>query len=322
MVCTKSAFLEVPMLDCLKLLERYQIEMFCGKGHVDMMNAISVLESIFDKIFFKENQKIKRVFSKLLRSSEEFALVVESLKEHKTIQLEGEKPKFQFSTGFQKNIKDIDFLAAQHFPLCMWEMYRAFKREKHLKHMGRLQLILFIRGLGFKAEEVIQFFKKLVSRGPSSKKLKEYEYSIKHAYGLIGSKTEYSGFGCPKIIANSRPSKGDVHGCPYNYYGEDQLRKLLMSKLNNEMEVADILASNSMGPKFGCRRYFCSKNKIKDIEDLNEGVGRHPNLYFNISYFKKGSKTAQMKRKALLGSKEDGQKENGNGQKIKIEIEA
>lgn len=285
-----GSFLRVPMRDCLRLIESYSLEMVRGFGLADADMAASVLKTIFDRQFLKENQKIKRNFANFTRSSLEFKFLMESLKKFRQGRLAGEKPRFEAGSGFQKNIRDFDFYAQNHFPLCMYEMYRSFKAERHLKHNGRLQLILFIKGLGFKAEEVIQLFRGIVAKGPAAGKVKEYEYMIRHSYGLVGGKTEYSGMGCPKIMANSRPSKGDVHGCPFSYYGEDALSKLLLHKVGNALQVREILKSNALGPKFGCRKFFCAKNKLLDIEDVDDGIGRHPNIYFNVSYYRKGRK--------------------------------
>ena len=305
-VSCKDTYLEVPMLDCLRLVEKYMIEMFKGKGRVDMKNSFNVLESIYEKMFRKENIKIKRNIKNLIQGNPEFKLIVESLKEFKTIQMVGEKPVLLPGQGFQKHIKDIDYFAQVHFPLCMYEMYRTFKRDKHLKHMGRLQFILFMRGMGFKVEDLIKFFTEIVKSGPASKKVKEYVYAINHAYGLTGSKTEYSGMGCPKIISLSRPSKGDVHGCPFDYFGDQHLFKLLNHKLGNEREAQEVVEARSLGAKFGCRKYFCKKNKIADIEDLHDGIGRHPNTFFAKSYYKNSKKSKKEKKP----------------EKIQIEVEA
>ena len=289
-ICGNSSFLNVPMKDCLRLIENYSIEMVRGKGKAEINVASSILKTIFERMFRKENYKIKKNMSNFTKANLEFKMVVESLKEFKQRKMEGDKPIMKPGAGFQKNIRDIEFYAQNHFPLCMYDMFRTLKRERHLKHNGRLQLILFIKGLGFKVEEVIQFFKEIVSKGPAAKKIKEYEYMVKHSYGLVGSKTEYSGMGCPKIMSNSRPSKGDVHGCPFNYYGEDSLFNLVVHKLGNAKDAQEVVKANSMGAKFGCRKFFCSKNKLLDIEDVDEGIGRHPNIYFNVSYYRKGRK--------------------------------
>lgn len=291
-----DSYIKVPMKDCLRQIENYEVEMFRGWGHVQMGTSIKILETIFNRTFRKENQKIRKNMSNFTKSNFEFKMIVDSLKEYKQHELSGERPAIKRGLGFQINVRDIDYFAQNHFPLCMYDMFRTFKRDRHLKHNGRLQLILFMKGLGLKAEELINFFKAVVSKGPAAKKIKEYEYMIKHSYGLVGGKTEYSGMGCPKIMSNSRPSKGDVHGCPFNYYGEDSLFKLLMHKLGNESEAKEILKANSMGAKFGCRKFFCTKLKLLDIEDVDDGIGRHPNIYFNVSYFRKGRKRAFQKK--------------------------
>jgi hypothetical protein len=49
--------------------------------------------------------------------------------------------------GLSEDIKaaSIDDLAQKHFPLCMRSMHDRLRRERHLKHMGRLQYGLFLK---------------------------------------------------------------------------------------------------------------------------------------------------------------------------------
>ena len=39
----------------------------------------------------------------------------------------------------------VDALASKHFPACQYNLWRRLKRDRHLKHYGRLQFGLFLK---------------------------------------------------------------------------------------------------------------------------------------------------------------------------------
>ena len=53
----------------------------------------------------------------------------------------------------------IDGLS-QHFPLCMQNLHRELRKNSHLKHYGRLQYTLFLKGIGLNLQECIVFWRK------------------------------------------------------------------------------------------------------------------------------------------------------------------
>lgn len=63
----------------------------------------------------------------------------------------------------------IDALS-QYFPLCMQNLHRELKKNHHLKHQGRLQYTLFLKGIGLDLQECITFWRmsfKLITDGKS-----------------------------------------------------------------------------------------------------------------------------------------------------------
>jgi DNA primase large subunit len=52
----------------------------------------------------------------------------------------------------------VDDVAKKHFPPCMRNLYERLKRDRHLKHFGRLQLGLFLK---------VSDHRKVVKRVPS-----------------------------------------------------------------------------------------------------------------------------------------------------------
>lgn len=57
---------------------------------------------------------------------------------------------------------------SKHFPLCMQNLHRELRKNNHLKHYGRLQYTLFLKGIGLSLNECIAFWRKsfkLISDG-------------------------------------------------------------------------------------------------------------------------------------------------------------
>lgn len=55
---------------------------------------------------------------------------------------------------------------------------------------------------------------------------KKYAYGIRYNYGKEGKRTNFSPYGCIKIIMSS-VAPGDVHGCPFRHTEVPLLRQRL-----------------------------------------------------------------------------------------------
>jgi DNA primase large subunit len=67
----------------------------------------------------------------------------------------------------------------------MKTLFTALKNQHHLKHFGRLQLGLFLKGIGLTMDEAMQFWKQEFSKkGVDGDKFeKNYGYNIRHMFG-------------------------------------------------------------------------------------------------------------------------------------------
>lgn len=57
------------------------------------------------------------------------------------------------------SVDQLPALAENSFPLCMSTLFTALKTEHHLRHGGRMQLGLFLKGIGLSLEESLAFWK-------------------------------------------------------------------------------------------------------------------------------------------------------------------
>ncbi|XP_057984849.1 probable DNA primase large subunit isoform X2 [Hevea brasiliensis] len=87
------------------------------------------------------------------------------------------------------SIKDIDLVAKSSFPLCKSHLFEKLREDHHLKHGGRMQLGLFLKGVGLKLDDALAFWKAEFSQKVGAERFdKEYAYSIRHNYGREGER--------------------------------------------------------------------------------------------------------------------------------------
>ena len=98
-------------------------------------------------------------------------------------------------------LSDLDYYSRQSFPPCMKSLYTVLKNQHHLKHFGRLQLGLFLKGMGFTMEEAMQFWKAEFTKKIDGDKFeKNYAYNIRHMFGQEGKRNDYRPWNCQKVI--------------------------------------------------------------------------------------------------------------------------
>lgn len=140
--------------------------------------------------------------------------------------------------GAQMTAANVDKLS-QHFPACMFHLHRTLRRDAHLKHYGRLQYTLFLKGMGLNLEECLIFWRSGFHKVTDDTFNKEYRYNVRHLYGDVGGDANrrgggYSPFTCQKILTEHPPGPGEAHGCPYRHFSLENLTALLQ-----QMGVAD-----------------------------------------------------------------------------------
>ncbi|KAI9777919.1 MAG: hypothetical protein M1839_008454 [Geoglossum umbratile] len=191
---------------------------------------------------------------------------------------------------------------AQHFPLCMHNLQTTLATTHHLKHFGRLQYTLFLKGIGLSLDDAIQFWRQSFSNITDDRFNKDYRYNVRHAYGDVGGDANrrgrgYSPFSCQRILTEHHPNAGDVHGCPYRHFSVDNLTSLLQATGVTDRDVLKEVREDVSRSRFhiACNRVFehTHKAEIRRAKD-EEGWGAaeldtivHPNTYFKRSYLLK-----------------------------------
>ena len=196
------------------------------------------------------------------------------------------------------NANSIDNLS-QHFPLCMRNLHMTLRKNSHLKHFGRLQYTLFLKGLGLSMEDCLMFWRQSFKLITDDTFNKEYRYNVRHAYGDVGGDAirrgrGYSPFSCQKILTEHPPGSGESHGCPYRHFSIDNLNGLLQATGVTDRDVLKGIKEDVEKKRFhiACNRVFewAHRGNIRRVkEDGTWGAAEldtivHPNTYFKRSY--------------------------------------
>jgi len=183
----------------------------------------------------------------------------------------------------------------ENMPLCMRQLQTGMQQDKKLKHWGRLQYGLFLKGAGLSMEDALAFFQKHFTTVTGEQFQKQYSYNIRHMYGKEGKRASYTPYPCSKIILGNAPAAGDHHGCPYKHYDNDHLESLLRQlKIGSSQDRASIMAlKKSNQYQLACQKHFEVMHPNAGTTDgvSLDNVGNHPNAWFRASVAYKEAKS-------------------------------
>lgn len=191
--------------------------------------------------------------------------------------------------GGQVIPEQIDALAQQSFPLCMKILHRELRNKHHLRHQGRQQFGLFLKGIGLSLDDALRFWREEFTRNMTLEQFeKNYSYNIRHNYGKEGKRTNYTAYGCMKIITGlGAPTQQDHHGCPFKNFSAESLRvEMKAFKREQVDEIIDLVEKKHY--QVACRKYFDATHPSKETnqEMAKEDDGtpfNHPNTYYQKS---------------------------------------
>ena len=129
-------------------------------------------------------------------------------------------------------MRNIDKLWKRVYPPCMMHLTEKLKQNNHLRHDGRRQLWLFLKGCGMTVQDNKEYFHKYFASKVSGSELKSHMYNIEHAYGLVGHKQQERPKNCRNIITGTAPKKDEHHGCPFGHWRNDDLKEYLRKHYN------------------------------------------------------------------------------------------
>ena len=252
----KNEYYECSWMDVLHLVKTRQVHIENGKAYVPK-NLIKhiLVERFREEMKMKLAQGRKHWASGGLQSEEKRLLPILNYFSKQNIQDYSSK-NIDENTLTSKNIDDR---AVTSYPLCMSNIHNHWRKTHHLKHFARLSYWRFLKSAGLSMEDCLKLFRDEGSKYPNGAKQfeKEFAYNIKHAYGKVGARAEYTGFSCAKILSE-HVSQGDCHGCPYKNDSEEELvAKLKASGISEVEQLKEVLKLKSSGHfQLACAKQF------------------------------------------------------------------
>ncbi|GMM51418.1 DNA primase subunit [Starmerella bacillaris] len=226
-----------PMEDCMDLLGKRLVIVKKGIAYVPETYQLNLLAREFSRSLthalvqlskkvpeFKEDGRLDGV---LKLANEGFTNVEEAA-------------DFQITANTQLTYKSLDSLEKEnHLPLCMSRLYDNLKKTKHAYYSERNQFLRFLKYIGMPLEEAIKLYSAFYM---DYDKKKDIEYSIKHWYGVVGSRKTYQPETCVSICKNSEyniPNRAS--GCPFFNCQSDVLERLLRNHgIQDEQGIQEI----------------------------------------------------------------------------------
>nr|CAB3265150.1 DNA primase large subunit [Phallusia mammillata] len=271
----KSCYYRVPFEEVLNLVSNRRVFLFEGDAFVPQKEFLSIVSTQFREHLSKALTLTARSLPHL-EEDDRLLPILRSFNQN------------ALSTAYDPkrnegnvSISDLDELSSVSYPLCMRELHRSLKDSHHLRHWGRMQYGLFLKGIGVTLEDSLKFWRQEMGKGIGIDKFdKEHAYNIRHNYGKEGKRTNYTPYSCMTIITKNPPAAQDHHGCPFKHTSPDLLRQKLRS-YKASSDVIEQIVELVKGQHFqiACQKYFEATHKV---EDASFQV-THPNHYFDES---------------------------------------
>ncbi|KAF3051606.1 hypothetical protein E8E11_001432 [Didymella keratinophila] len=283
------------------LVEQRRVFLKRGKAYVPQREQMSLVVAEFTKKLDEALELTSRALPRL-DEDDRLAPILAHLSQNFTA------PDAAYSSS-DANIDGLNTITAnsidtlsQNFPLCMRNLHMTLRENSHLKHFGRLQYTLFLKGIGLSLDECIMFWRRSFKLMTDDKFQKEYRYNIRHAYGDVGGDSNrrgrgYTPYSCQKLLTEPLPGPGQTHGCPYRTFTPDNLISVLQRVGVNERDVLKTVREDVGKQRYhvACNRVFewSHKREIKKVKDDGSWSATdldtivHPNTYFKRSWLLK-----------------------------------
>lgn len=266
-------FYKVPFQDALDLVRTRKVYLKAGYVYIPPQDIVTIVLNDFRTRLSKALALTARSLP-AVHSDER----LQPLLNHLSHAYVGQDYSIQKNVG-KISLDQIDPLSGKSFPLCMRQLHQSLREHHHLRHGGRMQYGLFLKGIGLSLEQALQFWRSEFIRGKVDvdKFDKAYAYSIRHMFGKEGRRADYTPYSCMKVILSNAPSQGDYHGCPFRHSDPELLKQKLQVYKVSPSGISQILELvKGMHYQLACQKYF---ELTHNVEDANFSLN-HPNQYF------------------------------------------
>lgn len=281
--------IKIPFEYVLNLVPSMEFHIQKGFVYITRAEASSIISNVFKEECIKRYTNINKSLERINSDNRIANLLKDLEREREENKIRNLKKDTLKNMDGKVSLEDIEYHAQNNYPLCMYVIHRNLTNESHLKHNGRLQYSLFLKGLGLSLNDSIKFWQnKFAAKTSLDKFNKDYAYGFRHSYGLEGKRSDYPPYSCTKILNLPLPNMQETHGCPFKTFSEDKLKSLLYELRLKELDVTKIMEKKKE-PQIACIKFF----EAKFPDTPFEKVGVHPNYYFESAF--KSLKKKKMK---------------------------
>ncbi|ORX73408.1 hypothetical protein BCR32DRAFT_297191 [Anaeromyces robustus] len=269
-----DTYYKIPFEQVTDLVQQRKIYIKGGVAYLPSKEQISLLLNQYKENLNKSMEKMSQNLTKKEDDERIDPLIINLSQQYV-------EDDYILSNGNDIKYQEIPGLV-RYFPLCMKNLHEHLTFDNHLRHGGRMQYGLFLKGIGVSMDESLKFWRKMFNKMTDDQFQKGYAYNIRHSYGKEGKRTNYSPYSCSKIIMGNAPSTGDHHGCPFRHASLDTLTKMLRKSNIKENHVTEICNyAKEHHYQLACTKMLEYVSGINNeyLENIN-----HPNRYFDQCY--------------------------------------
>ncbi|KAL6261705.1 hypothetical protein P5V15_006794 [Pogonomyrmex californicus] len=224
-----------------------------------------ILQSLFSNYVINEMNIMKKQAQRIIKYDLRFNILNQKVQSY----------LFKECTVHGKISIDNIEEEAQKFPLCMQHLHSLLRRRHRLSHYARLYYSLFLKEIGMTLEDSITFWKQEYSKPHTCTSVcshnwqsneKKFLYSIRHMYGLEGSRRNYKTPSCNQICAGISGATYEG-GCPFKDFDTNTFKNLLCASLTED-EIEKFINNVSVkDPEVRCIAFLklVCKNNIDDV---------------------------------------------------------
>jgi DNA primase large subunit len=158
-----------------ELVERRQVLLKRGTAYVHVREQLSMVVNEFSRTLESGLELAARNLPRLDEDNR-LSPILHNLSQSFVAPDAGYSESSSIGDMASINAASIDGLS-EHFPLCMRNLHRELRKNSHLKHYGRLQYTLFLKGIGLSLQECIVFWRKSFKLIADGKKASDSDVS-------------------------------------------------------------------------------------------------------------------------------------------------
>ncbi|XP_015509476.1 DNA primase large subunit [Neodiprion lecontei] len=161
-----------------------------------------------------------------------------------------------------------------NFPLCMSHLHFTLRRLHRLSHNARFYYSLFLKDSGMTVDESLVFWRLEYSQPHTctcscshnwQSDTRRFTYSIRHLYGLEGSRKNYNTPNC-SVICNNTNGPRYEGGCPFKSFDRDKLKELLRRVMKQSNMDSYLDTFSKQKPEVACASFLKSQ-RMKNIDN-------------------------------------------------------